>query len=167
MRRISNEDGINAGVRNIGRYALAAIPAALGGAACLWIMAASGCLDLGNKINTSRRSFDAVGMTALPTEPITLVLINAQCLQIEKAFIDADTVITYVKNACDRWLKSPNYHYQTQAADSTVILSGRWAFSGVKSIGPGERREQRVWLDGRDYVELDPRTVKIVVSVLD
>jgi hypothetical protein len=167
MRRISDEDGINAGFRNIGRYALFMIPAALGGAACLWIAAAFGWIELGHAINMERRSLQAVGVTAPPKEPIKLVRVDSSCLKFDDAYVDGDDVITYVKNTCDRWLDLPNFAYRTQAGDGTTIISGRWAFSGIKSIGPHERREQKIWLDGKDYNKLDPRTATILVEVID
>src|SRR6188508_2176701 len=107
MRRLSNEDGINAGIRNIGRYALFMIPAALGGAACLWIAAGLGWIDLSREIRKERRLLDGVHISVPADEPIKQVAFDDRCLKVDKMFLDSEHVTFYVRNSCDRYLPSP------------------------------------------------------------
>ena len=167
MRRISDEDGINAGVRNIGRYFLFAIPAALGGAACLWIAAASGWIDLSHKITMEDRALNAVGISEPPTEPIKIVTTNGTCLHATGAYLDGDEVVVSLQNTCDRQLDEPVYVYRTKAGDGTVLLSARYAFSGERWWNPKEKRERRIWIDGKEHDKIDFRTEVIEIALLN
>lgn len=147
MRRISNEEGREASARNIGRLALSMIPAALGGAAVLWVLAASGWVDLSKSYRAERRVLSSVGLQSVPFDPIVFETHDARCLKVDAASMrDGDHVVFYVKNTCTEWLKVPNYGYRVQSGDA-VVDSGRFAYGGDKNIGPAERREQVIWLE--------------------
>ena len=167
MRRISDEDGRSAKHRNYGRLALSVIPAALGGAACLWLAAASGWIDLTHEITMEQRALNAVGLSIPPREPIKLVFVNDRCLHVESAYLDGDIARAIFRNTCDRQLDRPNYAYKTKAPDGTVLLTGTWAFHGNKWFVAHEKREQKVWLDGEDYGVLDSRTAVVDIFAID
>ena len=73
MKRISDESGESAGWRNWGRLMLSLIPAALGGAAVLWIIAGLGWIDLTKELRMERRTMQSVGISVLPKTPIQLL----------------------------------------------------------------------------------------------
>ena len=140
--RISNEDGWSAQSRNYGRLALSLIPAALGGAAILWIAAAAGWIDLTSQRRISQRSMESVGVSAPPEAPITVMGHNSECLKVESSFVVSGKLTFYVRNTCGQWLWTPTYRTRLKAPDGTVIEGHFYAFSDDRAIGPGERREQ-------------------------
>lgn len=154
MYRLSNEEGRQASARNLGRLALAIIPAALGGAAALWILAASGYIDLRKEIRAEERVTKSVGLTSVPVAPVKFKSHDAQCLRIDFAFMrDSEHFAFYAKNVCRDWLKDPAYSYHV-LANGTTVESNSYIFSGDKQIGPSERREQSVWIkDGISRVD--------------
>jgi hypothetical protein len=145
--RWSNEDGQGAGARNWGRLALAIIPAALGGAACLWIAAAAGWVDLRKAVTAEDRAMRAVGLTQNPVAPIKFESFDAKCLKVDAAYMKDGTHFAFVvKNTCRDWLPHPAYAFRL-LANGTTTESGDYAFSGDHQIGPTERREQVVWIE--------------------
>lgn len=151
--RLSDEDGLSAGWRNGGRLALAMIPAALGGAAVLWLTAAVGWIDLARTRRVERRSMESVGIAEKPTTPIVVRNHDAACLKIQSSVLDGRELLFYALNTCDRWLSGPNYLIRVKAPDGTVIKSERWAFDGDRSLAPGERREQSTRVGEDDRVD--------------
>jgi hypothetical protein len=139
--------------RNAGRFSLSMIPAALGGAAILWIVAAFGWIDLTQAIRMQRRSMASVGISAPPRTLILVTSADGQCLKVESSRMDGDELVFYARNVCNRWLQLPNYSIRQKARDGTVIASNKWAFSGDRMIGPQERREQGVRLKNDDRTE--------------
>ncbi len=160
-RRWSDENGTDAGFRNWGRLMLGLIPAALGGAAVLWITAAFGWIDLTREMRLRRRAMESVGVSVPPTAPIRLVTTDDHCLRIDASHIDGQVVVFYAVNSCDHWLSLPNWSFRVKAHDNTVIESKRYAFDGDMAFGPKERREQRV------HTETNERAEEIVLSVID
>lgn len=159
--RISNENGFEANARNWGRFALSMIPAALGGAAVLWMVAASGCIDLAHEHRLEQRTMQTVGITSAPKVAVTMVNHDDYCMKVESSLMDGDELVMYVRNNCKRWIQFPNYSYRVEAHDKSVIDSGKWAFDGDKAIGPSERREQRV------QIKKDDRIEQVEVSAID
>ena len=159
--RISDEGGRSASARNFGRLALSVIPAALGGAACLWIFAAFGWLDLTQEMRRQQRAMQSVGLAVMPREPIRVLAHDDLCLKVESAYMDGDRLQFYARNTCSHWLKDPNFSYHLKAGDGTVIGSKVYAFDGNRQIGPQERREQ--WLGVSD----DGRTASVDLRVFD
>lgn len=154
MRRFSDENGVHASSRNWGRLALALIPAALGGAAILWLTAAFGWIDLTQELRMTDRTMQSVGISVMPRTPIQLINHDDACLKVESSYMDGDRLQFYTRNTCHRWLSLPNFSYRLKAHDGTVIGSERYAFSGDRRISPRERREQRVYLDEDNRIEI-------------
>jgi len=147
MRRVSDESGKQAGLRNMGRFFLFMIPSALGGAAILWIIAAFGWIDLTRELRMGQRTMQSVGLSVLPRTPIVLLAHDGLCLKADSSYMDGNRLQFYAKNTCDRWLPSPSFSYRIKAHNGTVIDSHLWAFNGDRAIGPQERREQYVHVD--------------------
>jgi hypothetical protein len=161
MKRISDENGFYAGQRNFGRLALALIPAALGGASILWIIASFGWIDLTSSLQIQSRRMDAVGLKSAPKEPIRLIFRNSSCLKIESGSLEGRTLTIYVKNECSTRLDLPNYIYLVKA-NETTIESEQYAFDGNKRIAPKERREQVI-----KRLNFDERATSIEIEVRD
>ncbi len=152
--RWSDENGPDAKDRNVGRLALAIIPAALGGAGVLWVLTVSGCLDLSHEQRLERRTLQTVGIVSVPKAPVVLVNHDAACLKVESSLMDGDKLVIYVRNKCSRWLEPyPNYSYRVEAHNGSVIDSGRYAFDGDKAIAPNELREQQTSIKKDDRIE--------------
>ena len=153
MKRISDESGESAGWRNWGRLMLSLIPAALGGAAVLWIIAWLGWIDLTKELRMERRTMQSVGISVLPKTPIQLLAHDGTCLKIQSSYMDGDRLQFYAFNSCRHWLFNPAFYYRVKAHDGTVVDSHEWAFDGDRDLGPQERREQVINLENDDRAE--------------
>lgn len=159
--RISNEGGREASARNAGRLALAAIPATLAIGALLWIAAAMDWIRFGRERRIDQRTLNAVGLSVEPNTPIVLKNHdNASCMKIESSFMDGGQAVMYARNTCQRWL-TPKFSFRVVGPDGTVIESGYYIFSGDSQLGPGERREQRI------YIKTDRRITGVELRLID
>lgn len=121
---MSYETGVDAGVRNIGRFWLAAIPAVLGIAASIWLGVWIGAHDFRHQLSQEERAADYVGAQELPKGKIAITVLDKSCVRIRKADIDGDSLIVYVKNDCRRNLDYIEIHWQQIAPDSTILGGG-------------------------------------------
>src|SRR5687768_17562289 len=99
-QRWSNEDGREASARNLGRLALAAIPAVLGLAAIWWAAAMFGWIGIIREKRLIDRTMKSVGIQSEPMAPIVMVHADAPCLKIESSFMDGSEVVFYARNTC-------------------------------------------------------------------
>lgn len=143
LGRISDEDGMNAGWRNIGRAALAAIPWLLGVGAVTWLgffMAAHGWfLQLGQE----QRRAVYVGAEARPKAALKIETVES-CLRITRVDLEGDTASVYFVNECGTTVNYIQASWQLIAPDGT-LLGNFWNFAdslgGPGSLKRGERGE--------------------------
>src|SRR5258708_5935846 len=104
MKRISNEDGVNAGQRNIGRFFLAAIPWLLGLGASVWLGVWIGYHDFRHQLSQEDRAAIYVGAENRPKAKIIPTIMPKDCTHITRADIDGSTLLLWARNDCDSYL---------------------------------------------------------------
>lgn len=129
------------------------IPVVVGVAAITWAMAVHYWMGVGREHRADQRSLHSVGLSDPPKATIKLILHSSPCLVDGRGRIDGTDVWLYIRNQCGHSLDLPNYRYRVEAHDGTVIESGVYAFSGDKSFGEGERREQKLTINADDRTE--------------
>lgn len=146
MKRISNEPGVEAGARNVGRFFLSAI-------ALVMAIAASICLGLlvsvhkfkhqfeqeKHELSQQERSAVYVGAGARPKSKMAVELVQTSCFQVLRADIDTrkgdwpndDTMVyslvLYASRKCVepyRGAGYAEYHWQILSPNATIIKAG-------------------------------------------
>jgi hypothetical protein len=147
--------------RGLGSLAFSIIPAALGGAACLWVLAATNWIDLTNELRQERRAAERVGIMVLPKTPINVTVNEDGCLKVPQSYLDGSRLSVYVENRCHNTLQFSKYDESILAPDKTVIHSTNNYLPGSTDIRAGERRE--IILD----VPSDDRTDTVNIRLID
>jgi hypothetical protein len=149
------------GSRGFGSLMFAAIPAALAGAAILWLTAVTGVIDLTSELRQERRAAERVGIVVMPTSPIKVTIREATCLKSAGTYLDGDTLTIYPVNKCTHSLEYPSqFIYRLLAPDGTVIKTEE-NYIGSNQFDAGEKREFSV------KVREDARTVEMSVQLKD
>lgn len=166
MKRLSNEDGTNAGFRNIGRLALSSIPLVLVAAACVWLGFWISAHGFFNQLNQEERRAVYVGAAIPPKAPIIIETPFKGCVKVTRVDLDGSTAAVYFENGCSGKVKWLKIYWQEISPDGTKLSSGD-QFSSL-SGGPdvldyGEKGE--AVLEGYHGITLDKRTEKIMFWV--
>ena len=132
----------------------ALIPAALAGAALMWLAFYTGVIDWTKTMRIEGRMDARVGVRGELTAPVDLIIRKTGCLQISRAFLDSGSMTAYTTNSCHAATGYWELHWNEIAPDGTVIHSGYTNQGG--SIEDSETREMKMDLDD------DSRTVKVV-----
>lgn len=121
-----NEDGVNAGSRNLGRLALWSIPLSLGLAATVWFgLYLSGWefqqkkAEAQHELTQQERSAVYVGAAVRPKGKIAVEMKKDNCMPIVRADVDTKrekftedlvySLIMYAQNQCGPPIQDPNY----------------------------------------------------------
>lgn len=123
MVRISNEDGREAAARNWGRFALSAIPWALGMGASVWLGVYIGVHQINQQTSQEQRAAVAVGAEERPKSRITFDLSTAQtyCAGVTRADIDGPMLRLWATNDCHGPLTGMDWHYEMLSPNGTVL----------------------------------------------
>jgi hypothetical protein len=150
------------GSRGFGSLMFSVIPAAIAGAAILWLIAITGVIDLTSQLRQERRAAERVGIVVMPKVPIKLTINEDTCVKVDKSFLDGSTLTFYVVNHCHYGMEYVKDTYRIIAPDGTVIKSD---FEFLTSTGdvlqPNERREVT------RTITMDDRTVEINLQLHD
>lgn len=122
-----------------GAFFYGLIPGVLGGAALLWLAFVSGCLDIQQQRTFASRMDNRVGVVEKLTSPVALKIQQPNCMAIQRAFIDGDTVTAYMHNGCSGRNSSGSsyweWHVIATAPDGTII--GTWMENSLDSPPAG------------------------------
>lgn len=127
MKRISNEDGLEASRRNFGRLALSAIPWVLGMGSSVWFGVYLGLHQFRREISQEQRAAVAVGAQARPKGKIAFDFTAAQtyCAGITRGDVEGATMRLYAFNDCHKPLTGMDWHYEMLSANGTVLHAGK------------------------------------------
>jgi len=135
----------------------ALIPAALAGAALMWLAFYTGVIDWTKAQRIEGRMDNRVGVNGQLTAPVDLIIRKTSCLEVSRAFLDSGSLTAYVTNECnvaqpDSWALKWN----AVAPDGTIIASN---IDNVHTgtLEAGETKEMT------EDVSNDPRMTKFVV----
>lgn len=133
MKRMSDENGYEAGQRNIGRAFLWAIPLILGLAASVWLGVWIDAHEFEHTLTQEQRAAVYVGagnrpkskvlVSILPSQPrFSLAYIkNEPCVPITKVDIDGSTLLMYARNDCKTRVTYLEWHWEEISPNGTVL----------------------------------------------
>lgn len=120
-----NEDGVNSGARNVGRFFLWSIPLVLGIAASVWLGVYIGIHDFHHQLTQEERAAVYTGAGSRPKSKIAVELMVRDCVQVVRADLDGSVLYLYAKNNhCEKPLTYVEYHWQELSPNGTVIHEG-------------------------------------------
>ena len=117
-------DELKVNVTGLSTLAFACIPAALLGAALMYLSFYTGIIDWQKAQRIEGRMDNRVGVNGELTKPVDLIITKKSCLIIDRAFMDGQTGTAYLHNKCDRELSYIALHWNAIAPDGTIIKSG-------------------------------------------
>lgn len=151
MKRFSNEDGGNAGFRNIGRFFLFAIPLVLGLGASVWFGLWVSGYEFGRAQEADKRHDDAykhdltqsersavyVGASKLPTGKLAVQFLDKTCMKIVRADLDTKkkgypyedneynySLVLYAQSFCQEASRYTEWHWQAVSPNGTILSQG-------------------------------------------
>jgi hypothetical protein len=144
MKRISDEDGRNAGTRNIGRFFLFSIPLTLGLAAAVWFGLWVAGYDFQkekaadkHELSQEERSAVFVGAGVKPKGKLAVEMVQKTCFTITRAdfdtkkkghpYDDSDYVyslILYGQNNCNHDLSYASWHWEMISPNGVILNTG-------------------------------------------
>lgn len=158
---MQNEDGFNAGFRNIGRFTLSLIPWALAVGALAWLGTWVAFHEWQREARQEKRAAMYVAAPEPVKEKVKIVTPHRSCVIVERVDLDGGSLMVYVKAPPDcghsGLLGYAMWHWQEVSPDGTVIHQGEDnamdIFAGDKAeyrfAIPSDDRtsEVRVWID--------------------
>jgi hypothetical protein len=158
-------DDVN--VRGVSTFFLFAIPAVLALAAVWWLAFGQGLHYFKRELSQEQRSAEAVGASALPAEPLKIVITDEKdaAVRVDRVEIDGKRVWLYYKNfGQSRVSDFIEVSWRLRAIDGTVIKSkSTYAnlidYDAPGGLGAGERAEAKF-----DIVS-DPRAVVFEIGM--
>lgn len=152
-----NEDGVNAGVRNFGRLALALIPWALGIGFAAWLGVWVALHQYRHELSQEDRAAVYVGAAERPKSKLAVDIIPQDCSVITRADINGEDLLLYAKNNCHAKVRYMEWHWEALSPDRTVIHGGYENWKCPDVIMPGDVAECKL------SINMDDRTAVIRV----
>ena len=118
---MQNEDGLNSGARNVGRFFLMAIPYVLGLAAMTWLGVYIGIHDFNHQLTQEERAAVYTGAKDRPTSKIAIEMKVKDCTKVTRGDIDGTTLVLYAINECHSGVGYMEWHWQEVSPNGTVI----------------------------------------------
>lgn len=125
MAIMDKETGIDAGARNIGRLALAAIPWALAVGVSAWIGAYVALHEVRRQLSQEERAAVYTGAAERPKAKIAVEILDKYCVKVTRVDIDGENLVVYTKNECHREIEyGLNWNWRLISPNGTAIASG-------------------------------------------
>jgi hypothetical protein len=124
MNRSSNEDGMQAGWRNVGRLALWTIPLSLGLAGSVWLGFYIGVHDFRRELSQEDRAAIVVGAEVRPKGKMKITIETPFCVSVTRADLDGSALRLYAKNDCHQDISYLAWYYALVAPNGTVLHEG-------------------------------------------
>lgn len=151
MKRISEEDGLNAGFRNIGRFYLALIPWALAVGALAWMGTWVAFHEWQRETRQEKRAAIYVAAPEPVKSKIKITVLKRSCVKVERADLDGRSLIIYAAapSGCDSisGLGYAEWHWQEVSPDGTVLHAD---YSNEMNIHSGEKVEFKFTIPSDD-----------------
>jgi hypothetical protein len=105
------------------------------------------------------RREERVGVQGEILKPVDLIFTGSGCVKITRAFLDTQTLTTYISNTCPSARQFVKVFIKEYAPDNTILhADSEWLKGEAYGIGAGEKEEITTETSN------DARVVKIVVS---
>ena len=156
-----NEDGLNAGFRNVGRFFLSLVPWAFAIGIMAWIGVWVALDQYNQRVSQERRRASYVGAEEKPKEKLIIDVVPVDCLHVTRADTDGDKLTIYARNDCkDRGVDYTAYHWQAISPDGTILAQNYTNLCPVPSRY-GDKAECQM------EVSTDDRTKSLRIWVKD
>lgn len=125
-----SDDGVNTGVRNIGRFFLALIPWALAIGVMAWGGVWVAMHEYRAQVAQERRSAQWVASTSPPRSKLKIEVVHiAQatkegCVQITRVDDDGDSLVIYGRNDCGTDLSYTDWNWELLSPNGTIVAQG-------------------------------------------
>lgn len=139
----------------VGWFFFALVPGAIAGALLMYLAFYTGVVDWQKAQRIEGRMDNRVGVNGELTKPVDLIIRDASCLKVSRAYLDSGTLTAYVTNNCHTTIGYWEWHYNQISPDGTVIHS--WYDNSVSGPESGQTVEETTKLAD------DDRTAKVVV----
>jgi len=141
----------------VGWFFFSMIPAALAGAALMWLAFYTGVLDWQKTRRIEGRMDARVGVRGELTAPVDLIIRKTGCLQVSRAYLDDGKLTTYTTNSCPSDSGYWELHWNQISPDGTVIATRYENWSASEGISSGAT------VEGTFDLKEDSRTAKVIV----
>ena len=158
------ENGLEAGVRNVGRFFLAAIALVLAVSASAWLAFAMGARDAMEQIAQEERAAIVVGAGEPLTLPVKIDIQNLSCVVVTRADLKGTALRLYARNDCNRRLSYVKWGWEAVSPNRTVLHSN-WTNQCPVPALTGDSAE--CVLEGSDEVPIDERIETLRVWATD
>lgn len=149
-KRISNEDGFNAGWRNVGRFFLALIPWALAIGAMTWLGAWIAFHEWQREERQAQRASVYVASPEPQKAKIKITPLSRSCLRVERADLDGDDLLLYgsaPKGCSNGYSDYTEWHWQLLSPDGTILHQG---FTNEVDLHEGTKAEMKMKIENDD-----------------
>lgn len=123
MKTNNNENGMDLGARNVGKFFLALIPWALGIGFTVWFGAWVGVTKYKHDISQEKRAAVYVGAETKPEEKLKIKVVKHDSSTITKADVNGKDLIVYARNDGNK-LDYLEWHWKLISPDGTAISEG-------------------------------------------
>lgn len=120
-----NEDGINSGARNIGRFFLALIPWALGIGFAVWLGVYMAMREIHREALQEQRAAQYTGAAERPKSKLKVEVLERSCVHVTHVDIDGNSLAIYSRNDCHEDLRyGVEWHWQLISPNGTIVKQG-------------------------------------------
>lgn len=98
-----------------------------------------------------------VGVNADLRDPVLLLYHGRGCIEVQRAFLDGDTLTAYLHNKCARDIKNISFSWRELSPEGTTVKSYSNYLSGNDDMTADEKREQST------TIPVDDKRVQTVV----
>lgn len=141
------EDGVNAGARNVGRFFLAAIPWILGLAAAVWFGVYVGIHNFRHELSQEelehirqQRAAVYVGAENRPTGKMKVDIVPNWCVSIIRVDVDGENLLLYGRNDCHTKVDYVVWKWQEVSPNGTSLHT-EWTNLCPEPLLPGDVSE--------------------------
>jgi len=118
------EDGLNSGAKNIGRFFLALIPWALGIGFAVWLGVYTALHQIHREALQEQRAAQFTGAVERPKSKLKIEVLDKSCLHITHVDVDGDDLALYGKNDCHRTINYPQWDWELASPNGTIVKQG-------------------------------------------
>jgi hypothetical protein len=158
---VIQEDGINSGVRNIGRFFLALIPWAVAIGFMAWLGFWVALHQYRKEVDQERRAAEYVGAKDAPTSKVEIQVIPIDCTRVVRAYLNGEDLLLYAENKCNKTIDYMEWHWEGISPDGTLVDSGYTNVYCPHPTRPNDKAECRLKVSDDDRI----KTMRVYTSL--
>jgi hypothetical protein len=120
---MKEENSIDSGVRNIGRFFLSLIPWAIAIGLTAWLAVWIGLSEYRKQIEQEKRRNVYTDSEIKPKEKIKLDVLQKSCIHITTVDFDYESIVIYTRNDCGRNIQYVNWNVKAFTKNGTAIAT--------------------------------------------